>query len=245
MERILSGFKTGRTALTCKKVGAVSILFVVALASFNITGCYRPPKDHYTLIQNELKDKTVDFKVGYLVNLIQKGSDAQQSAAVKMLAEIGRPSLSALIDKIKDDRTTNREDYLLTLKLIGEPAAEEVVKLLESKSPLVQEEAAAVLLAIGKDSVPHLVRVLDSKNEKIKSTVVNLLAAIKDERAAEPLSKIFMDLKQDSRLRSKALAALVSIGKKSIPHLAKALHSKDAATREAASLAIEQISRGR
>lgn len=222
----------------------VPILFLIV--SLGVSGCYRPPKTPYEILRSELKDKPVKVKVEYLVDVIQKGgTDEEQKAVVKLLAEIGRPSVAALIEKIKDDRTKNRENYLLALKLIGEPAVSDVINLLDSEKPLVREEAFAVLLAIGKDSVPKLMSSLNSGNKNIRPTIVSLLVTMKDERAVEPLAKIFMDVKEDSKLRTQTLAALVSIGKPSVPYLAQALHSDDEETKNAASLAIQQIGRGR
>lgn len=227
----------------CFSKGTVPILLLAVCLS--VSGCYRPPKGPYEILRSELKDKPTRVKVEYLVDAIQKGgTDEEQKAAVKLLAEIGKPSVAALIEKIKDDRTKNREDYLLALKLIGEPAAGEVINLLNSDKPLVREEAFAVLLAIGKDSVPALIKSLSSNNKNIRPTIISLLATIKDERAVEPLAKIFMDVKEDAKLRTQTLAALVSIGKPAVPYLARALHSNDEETRKAASSAIEQIARG-
>lgn len=225
----------------------VLLFLVIAILSLNISGCYRPPKpkEPYKTLQSEIKGKATKVKVEYLVNVIQKSSsDDEQKAAVKFLAEIGKPSIAALIEKIKDDRTKNREDYLLALKLIGEPTAAEVIILLDSDKPLVREEAFAILLAIGKDAVPSLIKSLSSDNKNIRPTIISLLATIKDERAVEQLAKIFLDVKEDAKLRTQALAALVSIGKPAIPHLTRALHADDEETRNAASSAIEQIGRG-
>ena len=238
MENILIPLGLRRTAL---------ILFpILIIAGLHISGCYRPPKEPSEIFRSELKGKPVKVQVERLIDVIGKsGSDKERRAAVELLVEIGQPSVSALIEKMKDDRTMRRDNYLLALKLIGKPAVGEVINLLDSDKPLVREEAFAVLLAIGKDSVPVLVKALDSGNKDIRPTVINLLATIKDERAVEPLAGIFMDVKEDSRLRTQALAVLVSIGKPAIPYLAQALHSDDRETRDAASLAIEQISRGR
>jgi len=221
----------------------VSILFLIlAVAGLNISGCYRPPKEPDEILRSELKGKQVKVQVERLVDVIGKsGSDNEQRAAVELLAEIGGPSVPALIEKVKDDRTAHRDNYLLALRLIGKPAVDEVIKLLGSDKPLVREEAFAVLLAIGKDSVPALLKSLDSGDKNIRPTVINLLAVIKDERAVEPLVRIFMDAKEDVRLRTQALAVIVSIGRPSISYLAQALHSDDKETRDAASLAIEEI----
>ncbi len=238
--------KAGTVFIFNKMKAVPLILLIFIIAGLNISGCYRPQKEPYEVLRSELKGKTVKVKVERLIDVIQKsGSDKEQMAAVELLAEIGQSSVPALIEKMKDDRATHRDNYLLALKLIGEPAVGEVVNLLNSGKPLVREEAFAVLLAIGKDSVPALVGSLSSDNDNIKPTVISLLATIKDERAVEPLAKIFMDAKEDAKLRTQALAVLVSIGKPAIPYLAQALHSDDKDTREAASLAIEQISRGR
>lgn len=223
-----------------------TIPILLLAVCLSVSGCYRPPKTPYELLRSELKDKPVKVKVEYLIDVIQKrGSDEEQKAAVKLLAEIGKPSVAALIEKIKDDRTKNREDYLLALKLIGEPTAAEVIILLDSDKPLVREEAFAILLAIGKDAVPSLIKSLSSDNKNIRPSIISLLAIIKDERAVESLAKIFLDEKEDAKLRTQALAALVSIGKPAVPHLARALHADDEETRKAASSAIEQIGRGR
>ena len=238
MENILSPLGLRRTA---------PILFLIfIIASLSISGCYRPPKGPYEIFRSELKGKTVEVQVGRLIDVIQKSSsDKEQRAAVKLLVEIGQPSVSALIEKMADDRTAHRDNYLLALKLIGKPAVGEVVNLLDSDKPLVREEAFAVLLAIGKDSVPALVESLNSGNKNIRPATINLLATIKDERAVEPLAGIFMDVKEDPKLRTQALAVLVSIGRPAIPYLAQALHSDDKETREAASLAIDQVYRVR
>ena len=238
MENILIPLGLRRTAL---------ILFtILIIAGLHISGCYRPPKEPSEIFRSELKGKAVKVQVGRLIDVIGKsGSDKERRAAVELLVEIGQPSVSALIEKMKDDRTTHRDNYLLALKLIGKPAVGEVINLLDSDKPLVREEAFAVLLAIGKDSVPVLVKALDSGNNNIRPAIINLLATIKDERAVEPLAGIFMDVKEDPRLRTQALAVLVSIGKPAIPYLAQALHSGDRETRDSASLAIEQIGRSR
>ncbi|KPK40697.1 MAG: hypothetical protein AMJ78_06920 [Omnitrophica WOR_2 bacterium SM23_29] len=228
---------------------SVPILFpILIIASLNISGCYRPPKpkEPYETLQSEIKAKATKVKVEYLVDVIQKhGSDEEQKAAVKLLAEIGKPSIAALIEKIKDDKAKHRDDYLLALKLIGEPTVGEVIILLDSDKPLVREDAFAILLAIGKDAVPSLIKSLSSDNKNIRPSIISLLAIIKDERAVESLAKVFLDEKEDAKLRTQALAALVSIGKPAVPHLARALHADDGETRKAASLAIEQITRGR
>lgn len=236
MENILGPLGSKRT---------VTVLFLVlAVACLNLSGCYRPPKEPSEILRGELKGKEVKAQVERLVDVLgRSGSDKEQRAAVELLAEIGEPSVPSLIEKIKDDRTTRRDSYLLALRLIGKPAVGEVINLLGSDKPLVREEAFAVLLAIGKDGVPALLKSLDSGNKDIRPTVINLLATIKDERAVEPLAKIFTDAKEDARLRTQALAVLVSIGKPSISYLAQALNSGDRETRDAASLAIEQIDR--
>lgn len=222
----------------------LSLIFVIA--SLNISGCYRPPKEPSEIFRSELKGKPVKVQVEHLIDVIGKsGSDKERRAAVELLVGIGQPSVSALIEKMKDDRTTHRDNYLLALKLIGKPAVPEVINLLNSNKPLVREEAFAVLLAIGKDSTPELIKSLSSDNKNIRSTIISLLAAIKDKRSAEPLANIFMDVTEDAKIREQALAALVSIGKPAVPYLAQALHSKDEETKKAASLAIERIGRGR
>ena len=196
------------------------------------------------MLRSELKGKAVKAQVERLIDVISRsGSDREQRAAVELLAEIGEPSVPALIEKMRDDRTARRDNYLLALRLIGKPAVDEVIKLLGSDRPLVREEAFAVLLAIGKDSVPALLKSLDSGNKGVRPAVINLLATIGDERAIEPMARIFMDAKEDARLRMQALAVMVSIGKPSISYLAQALNSGDRETRDAASLAIEQIDR--
>ena len=243
MENILS--PKGLDPLVARRT--VPVLFLILIfAGLNISGCYRPPKGSYEAIRSELKDKPVEVKVERLTDIIQKsGSDKEQRAAVELLVEMGQPSVQAIIEKIKNDRTTHRDNYLLALQLIGKPAVGEVVNLLDNDKPLVREEAFAVLLAIGKDSVPVLVESLNSGDKNIRPTIINLLATIKDERAVEPLAGIFTDVKEDPKLRTQALAVLVSIGKPAIPYLAEALHSDDKETREAASLAIDQIYRVR
>lgn len=226
---------------------AVPVLFLtVAVACLSISGCYRPPKEPYDVLRSELKGKQVKAQVERLIDVLGRtGSDKEQRAAVELLAEIGGPSVPGLIEKIKDDRTTRRDNYLLALRLIGKPAVGEVINLLGSDKPLVREEAFAVLLAIGKDGVPELLKALDSGDKDTRYTVINLIAMMKDERAVEPLARIFIDTKEDARLRTQALAVLVSIGKPSMSYLAQALRSDDKETRDAASLAIEQIDRGR
>ncbi|KPK42173.1 MAG: hypothetical protein AMJ78_03475 [Omnitrophica WOR_2 bacterium SM23_29] len=229
------------------RIGTVPIILLIfAILSLNLSGCCRPPKDPYEVLRTELKDKAVDFKVEYLIDVIQGSATAREKkAAVRLLSEIGKPSVAAIIEKIKDDKTRHRDDYLLALKLIGGPAAADVITLLHSDKPLVREEAFAVLLAIGKDGVSELIKSLRKDKKDIRPTIISLLATIKDRRAAEPLSNIFMDVTEDSKIREQALAALVSIGKPAVPYLAQALHSKDEETKKAASLAIERIGRGR
>jgi len=243
LENILN--PKGSNPLGLRRTAPILLLTFI-IASSQIIGCYRPPKGPYEIFRSELKGKPVEVQVGRLIDVIQKsGSDKEQRAAVELLVEIGQPSVSALIEKLKDDKTAHRDNYLLALELIGKPAVGEVVNLLDSDKPLVREEAFGVLLVIGKDSVPALAESLNSGNKNIKPTIINLLATIKDERAVEPLARIFMDVKEDPKLRTQALAVLVSIGKPSIPYLAQALHSDDKETREAASLAIDQIYRVR
>lgn len=220
------------------------LLLILAVACLSLSGCYRPPKEPSETLRSELKGKQVKAQVERLIDVLgRSGSDKEQRAAVELLAEIGEPSVPSLIEKIRDDRTAHRDNYLLVLRLIGKPAVGEVINLLGSDKPLVREEAFAVLLAIGKDGVPALLKSLDSGNKDIRPTVINLLATIKDERAVEPLARIFMDAKEDARLRTQALAVLVSIGRPSVSYLAQALNSGDRETRNAASLAIEQIDR--
>ena len=236
-------FKKGDTfRFGMRTVPAFLILAVV----LNVGGCYRPPKDPYEVLRTELKDKAVEFKVEYLIDVIQGSATAREKkAAARLLSEIGKPSVAAIIEKVKDDKTRHRDDYLLALKLIGGPATADVITLLHSDKPLVREEAFAVLLAIGKDGVPELIKSLRKEKKGIKPTIISLLATIKDRRAAEPLANIFMDVTEDAKIREQALAALVSIGKPAVPYLAQALHSKDEDTKKAASLAIERIGRGR
>lgn len=218
------------------------LLLVLAVAGSTVSGCYRPPKEPNEILRSELKGKAVKAQVERLIDVIDRsGSDKEQRVAVELLAEIGQPAVPALIEKMKDDRTAHRDNYLLALKLIGKPAVGEVINLLDSDKPLVREEAFALLLAIGNDSVPDLLRSLNSGNKNIRPAIINLLATIRDERAVEPLARIFMDAKEDARLRTQALAVLVSIGKPAMSYLAQALNSDDKETREAASMAIEQI----
>jgi HEAT repeat protein len=109
--------------------------------------------------------------------------------AQKTLIEIGAPAVPPLIGALGDKEVSLAAAEVL--REIGAVAVEPLVAALGNKNRSVSAYAAMVLEDIGPPSVETLIAALASKDRRTRILTVRALGHIRDERAVNPLTRVF------------------------------------------------------
>lgn len=145
---------------------------------------------------------------------------------------------------MKEIKETNKNAKIKTQDLSA--TIKPLINDLGNKNKTIRTKAHQSLIAIGEPAVKPLVAALTSPNSRLRWEAGKVLDEINinwighaDEGT---IAALITDLgSQDGFIRLRARQYLVTIGRRSISHLVKALESKDTIMRWEAAKALEQI----
>ena len=128
----------------------------------------------------------------------------------------------------------------------GSEISQSLIADLGSKNQTIRTKARKSILALGESAVGLLVEALSSPNKRLRWEANRLLdemnVAWRKHADAKTISALIRDLgSEDGMVRVRARLALVTIGKRAVEALGKALTSKDDSKRWEVSKALGQI----
>jgi HEAT repeat protein len=160
--------------------------------------------------------------------------------------ERDRRVVAALIALLRDPEEVVRSGAISALELLGAPAIPDVLELLASKEPAGVRVAALEVLrrlhkivlftdAEGKQGsvrqdapVKLLLQTLGDPDEGVRKAAVEVLGALQDPQAVEPLRQILRDPAAPTGVRAEAIRSLELMGSAdAVPDLVPLLQSSD------------------
>ncbi len=170
----------------------------------------------------------------HLVKLLAKEKDLEvRDMALDSLAKIGGSKACAELGNLgKSRKEAVQQEALAVLETIagrsdseGRYASESIGRYVTAKSDAVADQAVAILASMGSNGIHGLLVASGVRNHERRLAVIRALGATGDGRAAGGLGPyLIMGVKGKGRMyRDAAEAALISIGKDAVPHLARFL----------------------
>ena len=166
--------------------------------------------------------------------------------AAYALGQIGDPpSVTALVQALKDERGEVRAAAASALVRIGSLTVPNLIQSLKSEDAIVRSTAAYVLGRIGEpDAIPALVQALNDKRWEVRQNVVSALGEIDQSSQVVVLTLIQALSDEHINVRIWAASTLGQIGapaEAAIPGLAHVLNHQQVTLRGTAAKALGQI----
>ena len=181
-----------------------------------------------------------------LLALKRDESEEVRAAAAEALGKIGpaaEPAARGLAAVLKEDKSELvRGQAVLALGKIGKASVPYLIELLDDPDAEVRRDAAEAVEVVGpdaRDAVKPLIPLLKDANGGVRIAAFGALGKIGPD-AADALPRL-AEFLRDPPYRNEAAAAMIGLGKASVPTFAAGVGDKDLALRRLSAFALGRI----